>query len=222
MHIKLDFKIFLFIFLFLVMRKIEIYAMLMIFGLIHEIGHLISGLSLGMKTDKVEILPYGFKLALKINYDDYNNKIKNGTLLSLKKIIIYICGPLINIIIAIIMTITKFEISEFLRQEIVYCNIFIAIFNLLPIYPLDGGKIVFEFLHIICGLKKTYKIIQDVTWITLIILTIASSFFILYFKNISIAITIIYLWILVLKTERFFRVKEEVLKNIENKYVDKL
>ncbi len=40
MSIKIDLKIFLFVILFWLTSQIEIYAILMIFALIHELGHL--------------------------------------------------------------------------------------------------------------------------------------------------------------------------------------
>ena len=41
MSIKIDLKIFLFIILFWLTSQIKIYAVLMIFALIHELGHLL-------------------------------------------------------------------------------------------------------------------------------------------------------------------------------------
>ena len=44
MNIKLDLKIFIFIAIFILTQNINIYAILMFFGLIHELGHLLCGL----------------------------------------------------------------------------------------------------------------------------------------------------------------------------------
>ncbi len=41
MSIKIDLKIFLFVILFWLTSQIELYAVLMIFALIHELGHLV-------------------------------------------------------------------------------------------------------------------------------------------------------------------------------------
>ena len=41
MSVKIDLKVFLFIFLFWITSQIEIYAVLMIFALIHELAHLL-------------------------------------------------------------------------------------------------------------------------------------------------------------------------------------
>ena len=62
----------------------------MFFAIIHEFGHLIAGLLLGMKPAMMEILPYGLSISFKIAPKDYNKKIKNGNLFELKKILVAI------------------------------------------------------------------------------------------------------------------------------------
>ena len=51
MKFKVDFKIFLFILLFFITKQIETYATIMIFAIIHELGHLLAGLILKMKPE---------------------------------------------------------------------------------------------------------------------------------------------------------------------------
>lgn len=46
MSVKIDLKILLFILLFCVTSQIEIYLLLMLFAIIHELGHLCAGLML--------------------------------------------------------------------------------------------------------------------------------------------------------------------------------
>ena len=59
MSIKIDLKIFLFLFLFLLTSQIEIYIILMIFAILHEIGHLIAGLILKFKeTDEKKCIVF--------------------------------------------------------------------------------------------------------------------------------------------------------------------
>ena len=51
-------------------------------------GHLTAGLLLGMKPEKIEIMPYGVSISFKLTPNDYNKKIKNGNQLELKKILV--------------------------------------------------------------------------------------------------------------------------------------
>ena len=53
MKFRIDLKIFMLIILFLITNQIKIYAMIMIFAIIHEFGHLLAGILLGMKPEKI-------------------------------------------------------------------------------------------------------------------------------------------------------------------------
>ena len=99
MQIKIDLKIFLFLLIFVITRQIKIYAILMLFALIHELGHLVTGLILGLKIEEISVVPVGFSIRFKTESKDYNKKIKKANLLSLKKMVIAIAGPITNLII---------------------------------------------------------------------------------------------------------------------------
>ncbi len=219
MNIKIDIKIFIFAIIFFITNRIEIYASVMIFALIHELGHLICGVVIGFKPENLTIMPYGIKLNFRINFNDYNKKIKKGNMITIKKIIIALAGPITNLLIfAITMIVTKIN-GDFIflgitNKNIIYSNLIIAIFNLIPIYPLDGGRIVHELLHIFKGLRLSYTYIQDISLISIAMLTAVSSILVLYYKNIVMVIVLAYLWKLVIQTERDFTLKEKIYENI--------
>lgn len=215
MQIKIDLKIFAIILIFLITRHIEIYAILMLFALIHEFGHLICGVLLGFKPRTISIIPYGFKLGFQVNYKDYNIKVKNGNKLTVKKIIIALAGPITNIICLIIIAIfrNKFSIEQY--QYAIYSNILLILFNLMPIYPLDGGRIVQGILHIFVGMRKSYNYIKTISYINIIILTTISSILILCYKNIAIFLAIIYLWAMVYKCNKEIELKEKMYEKLQ-------
>ncbi|MEI3402042.1 MAG: site-2 protease family protein [Clostridia bacterium] len=115
----------------------------------------------------------------------------------MKKIIVAITGPIISLIL--VMIFTYIEIPYITKQEAVYSNILIIIFNLLPLYPLDGGRILKGILYIQLGREKSEYLIRSVTKITIIILTIISSIAVYYFKNIAIFLVCIFLWSVILQ-----------------------
>lgn len=218
MRIRIDLKIFVFIVLFYLTKQIEIYAMLMIFALLHECGHLIAGLIMGFKPEKINVMPIGLAISFKIPIENYNKKIEKSNILSIKKIIIALAGPIINILIALLFICMNLGFTDVQRLNIIYANVIICIFNLLPIYPLDGGRILKQFIKIkkgvIDSLQYTY-IIQNVL---MIILTFVASIAIYYLENISILIIIMYLWILVLNENKKYSVRKRIYNCIkENK-----
>ena len=197
MRLRIDLKILFFLILFYFTKQIKIYLIIMFFSFIHELGHLIIGLILKLKLEKLEILPYGVTVLFKINIQDLNKKIRKGNILELKKIVIALAGPIVSLIIALIYL--NYDPIYLNKTDIVYSNILIAIFNLLPIYPLDGGRIINGILHIKYGNIKAQILTDKISYIMMIILTIISSIAVYYFKNIAIFLICIILWMIVLQ-----------------------
>lgn len=169
----------------------------MFFSFLHELGHIIVGIMLKMKLEKIEILPCGFSSSFKANLRDYKYKIKNANLLILKNLIITMAGPIVSIIMVIIFT--YIDIQYITKQEAIYSNLLIAIFNLIPLYPLDGGRIIKGILHIEFGREKSESIVSNVSRMAIVILTIISSIAVYCLKNIAIFLICIFLWSLIIK-----------------------
>ena len=219
MSLKKKKKIFLFLLLFLITSQFEIYIIVMIFAIIHELGHLLAGVILKFKVDEIKLTPMGVRLQFKIENREYNKKVKKGNLLNVKKAIIAIAGPITNLAILIVLIILKniglnFT-NTYIYQIIIYSNLLIAIFNMLPIYPMDGGRVINEILKIMVGNKKAYKITYILSKTMLIILTAISSIAILYLENIAIVFIIMYLWCLELQEIRKYNKRKNIEKIIE-------
>ncbi len=128
------------------------------FSLLHEIGHLLALFTFGVRPYSIELSFYGVGL----KYENYLSKIKEFTVI--------ICGPAVNLILFLIF-----------RDEV---NFLLFIINVLPIYPLDGGRLVKLFL------PKAERI---VTIILLIILICLSVFLFIEFKIFTLLLITIYL-----------------------------
>jgi len=196
---KVDFKIFFILLLYILTQKVDIFAITFVFIILHEIGHIISGILLGLKINKLELNIAGISLEFK-NYGK-ERKINN--------IIIDLAGPVINLLSAIIGLWIQSEI-------IIYVNAMLFIINMLPIYPLDGGRILKNILLYKNTYKQTIKMIETISKYTLIILSIFASILILSFKNISIFVLIIYLWGIYIKERHKNKIIKRVYQTIEN------
>lgn len=214
MKFRIDLKIFLFVLLFFITNQIKIYAMIMVFAIIHELGHLLAGILLGMQPDKLEINPFGVSIDFNIKRKDYMRKIKKGNLLELKKILVAFAGPFVNGIIILILCFI--HISPYDKMLMIFSNWTLILFNILPIYPLDGGRIVKGILYLLKGKQKAEEYIYHISHITLILLTAIGSIGILFINNIAIFLVIIFLWVLQLREDKIYK-NRKVLYEIINK-----
>ena len=217
MSIKIDLMIAFFIILFCITSQIEIYLILLFFAIVHEIGHLIVGLFLGFKPKEIQINIAGVRIEFKPKIEEYNKRVLKGSSLSLKRAIIAMAGPITNFLIIAILQIVsiinpKFMLSD-MGVNVVYANFLIGIFNLIPIYPLDGGRILKEVLYIFKGLKKAYIYTYKISKITIIVFTAISSIAILYLRNFAVVIILMYLWMLVFVERNRYKRKMMIYGN---------
>ena len=96
----------------------------------------------------------------------------------------------------------------YLREIIIYSNLLGGIFNLILIFTVDVGRKLKSILIIRFGVEKGDKLINLISNAFMILLTVACSILILYLKNISIIIVLIYLWILTIKENRRYQLIE--------------
>lgn len=205
MKIEINLKIILVFMLFLLLKNIDTYIIFLVFIIIHELAHLIIGILIGGKPRKLYLNPLGVSLEF---YSYGKNKF-------ISKLLFYLIGPISNLIIAIIFL--NLKITEYYKLKIIYTNLAICYFNLLPILPLDGGNVLKEILKKIIGIEKASKWSLYFSKTFLIIITGIYSILIIKIKNIFILVLLIYLWYLYYIEERksnILKMASEKMKNI--------
>ena len=185
----------------------------MFFAILHELGHLLAGILLGMKPEKLEIMPYGVAISFHLNPKDYNQKIKQANRLELKKLLVALAGPITNLIIMLVAM--QIKISVFNALMIIYSNLLLMLFNFLPIYPLDGGRIVKGILHIYLGKEKAEKYSNVISFVTLIIGTFIASIVIYQVQNIAVFLIVLVVWGLFIKEDIRYRKRNKIYNLLE-------
>jgi stage IV sporulation protein FB len=115
--------------------KLELLAITMLCVLFHEGAHALCAKFFGYRLNVLTIMPYGAVISGEEN------------LHSNDAFFIAIAGPLSNLLLAIITTCLWWFFPESYSYTLAFfgVNISLAIFNLLPFYPLDGGRICLSF-----------------------------------------------------------------------------
>ncbi len=178
------FLITLFIFVSIGYFRFLIYFMVLI--IVHELGHIIISLLFKWNIDKIIILPFGGL----IKY----NEIINRPLI--EEFLIAISGIIFQYIFYLLV---KDFIDYKYFKTIHY---FIILFNLIPIYPLDGSKILNIFFNIITSFKNSLSLTIIISYIFIII-------FSLLFFNINKIIAFVLIF-LMLEVNKLYKERKEL------------
>jgi Zn-dependent protease/CBS domain-containing protein len=127
-----------------------------IFGavVLHELGHALVAMHEGLHAKAIILLPIGGITLL----EDQEAPPTSGKSMWARDIRVALAGPLVNIAIALVagaVVLLKFPDahlwtkplvhSNHLLRSLVWANLYLGLFNLLPAYPMDGGHILRAF-----------------------------------------------------------------------------
>ena len=125
--------------------------------IVHELGHIIGAIIFKWKIDRVILLPFGGITVFQENIDK-----------SLKEeFIIAILGPLLQLV---------FYFLYFDNPTFNQYNLTILLFNLLPIYPLDGSKIVNILFNEFISFKRSHILTIITSFITLLVVILSIKY----------------------------------------------
>lgn len=116
---------------------------------LHEFAHAMLANKLGYKINKIFLLPFGAQLSLEQNFMEPKDEVY-----------IALAGPLCNFFLAFLcVAIWWIEPVIFnYTKEFVFANFINGMINLMPCYPLDGGRIFVAMLSKNFERKKALRI----------------------------------------------------------------
>lgn len=135
--------------------------------IIHDLGHILFIKLFNYKVYDITILPFGSNINSSVNQ---NSKTIHIFLISIAGIIMQL------ILYPIFYYLNLYYINSISYNIFLNYNKLIILFNLLPIVPLDGSKILLTILENIFSYKRALKIINLTSIIMIIIFTLYLSF----------------------------------------------
>lgn len=213
MKVRIDLLLIVILLVIVYLNKLNIYILILLFTLTHELAHMIVAVALGYKIEKLNFSIVGLSIKLNNKIDGYNKKVLKGNKNNIEKTLIALAGPLFNIITIILLIFNLFNINNI--DLIIYINLMICIFNLIPIYPLDGYIILSNLLGLIFGNINSKKYLYYISNIVMFLISTASSILILKYKNIWILIILCFLYILNVKENKRYMSKINLYKRYE-------
>lgn len=134
--------------------------------ILHELVHLFVAVSRGYKLKQARLDMFGLSIVL------------DEKILDKDSFAINIAGPLFNLILCLICMSLYWLVPVSQNVLNLFCisNFALAIFNLLPIYPLDGGKIFHSFIKSDNMRKKLDLAVRIIFSVLFLLLFIISCF----------------------------------------------
>jgi Zn-dependent protease len=151
--------------------------------LLHEFGHALSAQYYGVSTRDITILPIGGMARL--------DKLPENPI---HEFVVAIAGPAVNLVIFVLLSVflyfvyhLTFNTFDLLHLEsnriilnptasfltsLLHANLILAFFNMIPAFPLDGGRVLRALLSIPLGRTKA------TAWAVFLGQTVAIGFFI--------------------------------------------
>lgn len=156
--ITISFTFFALIILLICFNKTEYLFISLFSAILHELGHLFTLNFFDAKILEFKISLFGGKI-------ETDNFIPTNYF---QDVLIYFSGPFVNLIFSIFFFFLNFILQDPKIVDIISVNAVLAIFNLLPFYNFDGGKIIEALLKIKLVEKQAEVILTIVSILVLI------------------------------------------------------
>lgn len=167
--------------------EVALYAMIFISLLVHEAGHLFAAYYCHVNVKSCILLPYGAEITF----------AKEEQISPQQLLIIAIAGPLATSVFIVI----AYWLPPMYQESLLHIQYYLLVFNMLPLWSLDGGRIVYALILLFCPYKKVY---ERYVMVSLFVTSIGVIMTVLLLPN-SMPVVILssFLWMQVWKEWRY-------------------
>lgn len=183
MKIKLHILCIPFVFFMVFSGQIAYYSIILGALLLHETGHLLAAMLCRVKVKSCVIAPYGGEI-----------EFENPTRVDEKSLLWIALGGPIATLLGIGFA---FFMPELIAERFVNVQLVLLAFNLLPVIPLDGGRIILALLLIFYPSAKAFEFYHSFSLflVTVILLLTLSSLP----QSLFLVILCLFVWLQVIK-----------------------
>jgi len=126
---------------------------------LHEFGHVFAARRYGISTSDVTLLPIGGVASLERMPEKPSQEI-----------VVALAGPAVNLVIAVVLVVlleARFDLTQMaqlqeatstLTGRIAAANVALFVFNLIPAFPMDGGRVLRALLAVPLGYTRATRI----------------------------------------------------------------
>ena len=130
---------------------------------LHEFGHIVAARRYGIRTPDVTLLPIGGVASLERMPEKPSQEI-----------VVALAGPAVNLVIALVLMFVigaHFDLSQMAQLEqaqsslvgrIAAANVMLFAFNLIPAFPMDGGRVLRALLTIGMGYTRATRVAASI------------------------------------------------------------
>lgn len=165
---SIDYSFLILLILAIFLDSFRIYFLYMLFIILHELSHFFVAKKLGYLPKKIKLSIFGATLE---GFDDF---------LTLDEIKIVLAGPLFNLFIVVgcYLSFWFYPESYSFLMDVLFVNQMILLFNILPVFPLDMGRILLCLFSLKNGRRDGLKIIKKFSLFFVVFMFIFSVIFI--------------------------------------------
>lgn len=152
---------------------------------LHEMAHAEAARRLGYRLTAFKLMPYGAALVGEFEGASAADETK-----------IALAGPFCNVCLAVLFAALLGLVSEtyFFAYEFVFANLFLAAVNLLPVFPLDGGRVLLALLSLKIPRQRAYKRMRIAGFVMTAVLCALFVLSFFYGLNFSLAVMAVFIF----------------------------